>query len=204
MQLSTLLWNIAVRLCGCNLGCNRLRNMPEIVSKRAGIWSGCAVWLESAQTPLSLTACCLAQDTIWIIPRDQCMFVSVLPRDQRMIERLSEAMIAALVCNKLSRNPSNFHFRVKNKNRRHGPKIKAFYSRTVSVSHEWQHFSSSKPVAVGVCSRLENALYLCTGLQMAVHWRSAKAWNWCLAWFWVDCNQSLQPSRLQMKCDVAM
>ena len=33
-------------------------------------------------------------------------------------------------------------------------------------------------------------------------WRRAKAWKRCQAWFWIDCNQSLQPNRLQMKCDV--
>ena len=33
-------------------------------------------------------------------------------------------------------------------------------------------------------------------------WRRAKAWKRCQAWFWIDCNQSLQPNRSQMKCDV--
>ena len=46
---------------GCNLaanfGCNRLKFMPEIVSKLdcAYIWSGCALRLESEQTPFSCT-----------------------------------------------------------------------------------------------------------------------------------------------------
>ena len=31
-------------------------------------------------------------------------------------------------------------------------------------------------------------------------WRRAKAWKRCLAWFWIDCNQSLQPNQVQMKC----
>ena len=30
----------------------------------------------------------------------------------------------------------------------------------------------------------------------------AKAWRLCQAWFWIDYNQSLQPNRSQMKCDV--
>ena len=29
-----------------------------------------------------------------------------------------------------------------------------------------------------------------------------KAWKRCLAWFWIDCNQSLEPHRLQMKFGV--
>ena len=32
--------------------------------------------------------------------------------------------------------------------------------------------------------------------------RRAKAWKWRPAWFWIDCNQSLQPNRSQMKCDL--
>ena len=33
-------------------------------------------------------------------------------------------------------------------------------------------------------------------------WRHAKSWKQCLAWFWIDSSQSLQPNWLQMKCDV--
>ena len=33
-------------------------------------------------------------------------------------------------------------------------------------------------------------------------WRSKKAWKQCLVWFWIDCNQSLQPNRSPMKCNV--
>ena len=33
-------------------------------------------------------------------------------------------------------------------------------------------------------------------------WRRAKAWIWRLLWFWIDHNQSLQPNRSQMKCDL--
>ena len=34
-------------------------------------------------------------------------------------------------------------------------------------------------------------------------WQRAKAWKRCQAWFWmIDCNQSLQPNWLQMKCTV--
>ena len=29
-----------------------------------------------------------------------------------------------------------------------------------------------------------------------------KAWKRCHAWFWIDCNQSLQPNLSQMKCNV--
>ena len=34
--------------------------------------------------------------------------------------------------------------------------------------------------------------------QSYFRWRWAKAWKLCLAWFWIDHNQSLQPSWLQM------
>ena len=34
-------------------------------------------------------------------------------------------------------------------------------------------------------------------------WRRAKSWKRCQAWFWIDCNQSLQPNRSQMKCDLS-
>ena len=35
-------------------------------------------------------------------------------------------------------------------------------------------------------------------------WQWAKAWGCkqCLAWFWIGCNQTLQPNWLQMKCYV--
>ena len=33
-------------------------------------------------------------------------------------------------------------------------------------------------------------------------WRRSNAWKWCLIWFQIDYNQSLQPNRSQMKCDV--
>ena len=33
-------------------------------------------------------------------------------------------------------------------------------------------------------------------------WRREKACKRCLAWFWIESNQSLQPNRSQMKCDV--
>ena len=33
-------------------------------------------------------------------------------------------------------------------------------------------------------------------------WRSKKPWKQCLVWFWIDCNQSLQPNRSPMKCNV--
>ena len=41
-------------------------------------------------------------------------------------------------------------------------------------------------------------------LHSDFRWQRAKAFKlkWCLAWFWMDCNQGLQPNRLQMKCDV--
>ena len=34
-------------------------------------------------------------------------------------------------------------------------------------------------------------------------WRRAKSWKRCQAWFWIDCNQSLQPNRSQMKCNLS-
>ena len=33
-------------------------------------------------------------------------------------------------------------------------------------------------------------------------WRLAKAWKRCQEWFWIDHNQSLQPNRWQVKCDI--
>ena len=33
-------------------------------------------------------------------------------------------------------------------------------------------------------------------------WLHSKAWKWRLAWLLFDSNQSLQPNRSQMKCDV--
>ena len=32
-----------------------------------------------------------------------------------------------------------------------------------------------------------------------LHWKVGKL---CLEWFWIDCNKSLQPNHLQMKCNV--
>ena len=33
-------------------------------------------------------------------------------------------------------------------------------------------------------------------------WQHAKSWKWCQAWFWINCNESLQPNWSQMKCNV--
>ena len=33
-------------------------------------------------------------------------------------------------------------------------------------------------------------------------WWCTKTWKRSLAWFWIDCNQSLQPNQSQMKCYV--
>ena len=49
----------------------------------------------------------------------------------------------------------------------------------------------------GVCSGSNRAAQR---LQMAA--RNLKAWKRCPTWFWIDSKQSLQPNRLQMKCDV--
>ena len=35
-----------------------------------------------------------------------------------------------------------------------------------------------------------------------LRWRRANAWKWCLAWFWIHCNQRLRSNRSQMKCVV--
>ena len=78
-----------------NFGCDRFRIMPEIVFKllRTAIWSGCAVPLESEQTPCSQTDPRFRSAALHIWSNSLFLF-----RDSRMIERLSEAMSAALVC----------------------------------------------------------------------------------------------------------
>ena len=95
-----------------NFGCNRFRIMPDIVSKllRPAIWSWCALRVESEQTPFPRTGrrfstCCFAQDSIQNILF--CFYVIFLIRDQCLIERLSEAMGAALVGNNFSPLPQN-------------------------------------------------------------------------------------------------
>ena len=72
-----------------NFGCYRFRITPDIVSKlwRASIWSRCAVWFESEQTPFLLTG-------RWCRPAALhrmlfCSYVIFLPKDQRTIERFS-------------------------------------------------------------------------------------------------------------------
>ena len=118
-----------------NFGCNRFRITPDIVSKllRAAIWSHCAVQFESEQTPFPRTGgkfsliiiqsrgefqtCCFAQDLIWNMLFGS--YVIFLLRDQWLIERLSDAMGAALVgSNSLPIPPkfsfhSNFHMKKK-------------------------------------------------------------------------------------------
>ena len=117
-----------------NLGCNRFRITPDIISKLlcAAIWSRCAVRLESEQTPFPGTgrisfatdfAANLGCDRFKIMPdivskllrsaiwsrcavaRDSvrnllfCSYVIFLLRDQWIITRFSEAMGVALVGN---------------------------------------------------------------------------------------------------------
>ena len=65
-------------------------------------------------------------------------------------------------------------------------------------------YSKSNPVQ---SSRSKSTSCVRKGCQLKFQpsdfrWRSAKSWKWCQAWFWIDCNQSLQPNQLQMKCDV--
>ena len=65
-------------------------------------------------------------------------------------------------------------------------------------------YSKSNPVQ---SSRSKSTSCVRKGCQLKFQpsdfrWRSAKSWKWCQAWFWIDCNQSLQPNRSQMKCDV--
>ena len=84
---------------GWNVGCNRIRITPDIVSKLLceAIWSRCAVLFESEQTPFPRTGrrCCFAQNSMWNMLF--CSYVIILLRDQWLIERLSQAMGAALV-----------------------------------------------------------------------------------------------------------
>ena len=41
-----------------------------------------------------------------------------------------------------------------------------------------------------------------TAQRSDLTWRRTKAWKLCLAWFWIDSNQSFQPNQSQMKCNV--
>ena len=87
----SILLNSFVTNLAANIGCYQFRIMPEIVSKLSSlcttIWSCCAVWLESEQTPFSRTgSSCLFRSaalhrfrfgTSWfvlcpIFTRDQC------------------------------------------------------------------------------------------------------------------------------------
>ena len=56
-----------------NFGCYQFRIMPEIVSKllHIAIWSGCAVWLESKQTPFSWTGHSVTECPAQLCPVEQ-------------------------------------------------------------------------------------------------------------------------------------
>ena len=184
-----------------NFGCNRFRITPDIVSKllRPAIWSSCAVWLESEQTPFpwtgSLLSCCFAQDSIrnlWF-----CSYIIFLLRDQWMIARLSEAaMGVALVGNNFWLIPWEFHFPTKKNS-----VVTAWYLQsiktflTVELSQyrkSGSTFSSSEPVAASSdCSRLGNTLFVfasltrpsCAGVlfQELGHWFCSQL-LWLSSW----------------------
>ena len=73
----------------------------------------------------------------------------------------------------------------------HGNKNACLQSNSVQSS-------SSKSTA---CPR-KGRLLTFESNSTSTWWRRAKAWNRCQAWFWINRNHSLQPNRLQMKCDV--
>ena len=62
-----------------NFGCNRFRIIPDVISKllRAAIWSRCAVWFESEQTPLSRTGHWLRSAALHRILFGTCCFVPI-------------------------------------------------------------------------------------------------------------------------------
>ena len=78
--------------------------------------NGCAVWLESEQTLLYWTAWQRQFGVDLNLLLSSCtqhadLFLClILTWNQWVIARLIEAMSAALVCNKFSRNPLIFHF----------------------------------------------------------------------------------------------
>ena len=101
-----------------------------------------------------------------------CSYVIFLLRDQRMIERLSKVMGAALICNNFSPIPSKFHSHKKKKwlvAAQNLQSIKTFLTLDLSqYSKSGSMFSSSKPVAAhSDCSQLGNSLCLCSPVQPA-------------------------------------
>ena len=108
-----------------NIGCNRFRSMPDIVSKllRAAIWSCCAVPFESEQTPFPQTGCRFRPAALHRIRFGTCSFVPMSyfysetnhHRHQWLIERFCEAMGTAFVGNNFSPISSKFWFHIKKK-----------------------------------------------------------------------------------------
>ena len=101
-----------------------------------------------------------------------CSYVIFLLRDQWLIERLSEAMGAALVGNNFSPIPSKFHFTWKKKwlvAARNLQSIKTLLTLELSQYRKsGSMFSSSEPVAASSdSSRLGNTLCLCLPVQPA-------------------------------------
>ena len=161
-----------------NFGCNRFRIMPDIVSKllRAAIWSRCAVRFESEYTPFPRTRHRFRPAVLHRIRFGTCGFDPMsyfLLRDQWLIERLSEAMGAALVGNNFSPIPSKFSFHMKKKKwlvaARNLQSIKTLLTLELSQYRKsGSMFSSSEPVAArSDCRRLGNALCLCSPVRPA-------------------------------------
>ena len=101
-----------------------------------------------------------------------CSYVIFLLRDERMIERFSEAMGAALVGNNFSQILWKFHFKWKKKwlvAARNVQSIKTLLTLELSQYRKsGSMFSSSEPVAaLSDCCRLGNALYLCSPVRPA-------------------------------------
>ena len=101
-----------------SFGCNRFR--PHFVSKLlcTTIWSSCGLRLESERTYSARTdrRFRFAASSLHRIRLGTC-YSLFLHKDQWMIKRLSQAMSAALVCNRFSRNSSKFQFYMKKSNR---------------------------------------------------------------------------------------
>ena len=124
------------------------------------------LWADALSLDRSLIqTCCFAQDSIgnmWF-----CSYAIFLLTDEWMVERLSEAMGAALVGNNFSPIPWKFHFTWKKKvTARNLQSIKTLLALELTRSQyrkSGSMFSSSEPVAaLSYCCRLWNALCLCS------------------------------------------
>ena len=172
LVLSTLVHYMAFKHCisfatdlATNFGCYRFRITPDIISKllRVAIWSSCAVWFKSEQTPFPLTGLQFRPTALHRIRNMLfCSNVIFFLRDQWLIDRLSEAMGAALVGKNFSPIQLKFSFHMKKKGTCLGPKLTKHWNLLSQYHKSGSMFSSSEPVdAHSDCSRLGNTLCLC-------------------------------------------